>query len=117
MRSKSTPPKHHRDNCAIETNECGSPGWAARESAGGKFADLRLGRRFSKLLEQMSEHFGASVPMACQDWANTKAAYRFFSNERVSEKEILEGHFSSTRARAAVVKGPLLILHDTTEFP
>ena len=54
--------------------------------------------------------------MACQDWANTKAAYRFFSNERVSEKEILEGHFNSTRVRATVAKGPLLILHDTTEF-
>lgn len=54
--------------------------------------------------------------MACQDWANTKAAYRFFANERVSENEILEGHFSSTRARATAVKGPLLILHDTTEF-
>jgi hypothetical protein len=26
--------------------------------------------------------------MACQDWANTKAAYRFLSNERVSEDSI-----------------------------
>jgi len=26
--------------------------------------------------------------------ANTKAAYRFFSNDRVSEADILAGHFS-----------------------
>ena len=28
---------------------------------------------------------GESIPLACQDWASTKAAYRFFSNERVHE--------------------------------
>jgi len=54
--------------------------------------------------------------MACQDWANTKAAYRFFDNERVSEAEILAGHFASTRERMASVAGPLLVLHDTTCF-
>ncbi|WP_283848905.1 transposase DNA-binding-containing protein, partial [Bradyrhizobium japonicum] len=52
----------------------------------------------------------------CQDWANTKAAYRFFSNERVSEADILSGHFKSTRERIAAAKGPVLVLHDTTEF-
>ena len=31
---------------------------------------------------------GESIPLVCQDWANTKAAYRFFSNERVSEEDI-----------------------------
>ena len=54
--------------------------------------------------------------MACQDWANTKAAYRFFSNERVSEAEILGGHFASTRDRFRSTDGPVLVLHDTTEF-
>src|SRR5581483_10513235 len=51
-----------------------------------------------------------------QDWANTKAAYRFFSNPRVSEEENLSGHFASTQVRAAAIKEPLLVLHDTTEF-
>ncbi len=54
--------------------------------------------------------------MACADWANTKAAYRFFANERVSEEGILRGHFTATRERLAAVKGSVLILHDTTEF-
>jgi hypothetical protein len=52
----------------------------------------------------------------CQDWANTKAAYRFFSNDRVSEADILAGHFQSTRERAVATDGPVFILHDTTEF-
>jgi hypothetical protein len=52
----------------------------------------------------------------CQDWANTKAAYRFFSNDRVSEADILAGHFQSTRERTIATDGPVLVLHDTTEF-
>ena len=59
---------------------------------------------------------GQGIPLACQDWANTKAAYRFFSNERVSEADILAGHFQSTRERTVTTDGPILVLHDTTEF-
>jgi Transposase DNA-binding len=42
---------------------------------------------------------GRSIPLVCQDWANTKSAYHFFSNDRVSEEEILTGHFQSTKDR------------------
>ena len=59
---------------------------------------------------------GQSIPLVCQDWANTKAAYRFFSNDRVSEADILAGHFQSTHDRAAAAEGLVLVLHDTTEF-
>ena len=50
------------------------------------------------------------------DWANTKVACRFLSNERVSEADILAGHFNATRDRSAATDGIALILHDTTEF-
>jgi hypothetical protein len=90
--------------------------WWDRELAGCCFPDERLGKRLRKLLEQMDGAMGASIPLACQDWANTKAAYRFFSNERVSEADILAGHFQSTHDRAAAAGGPILVLHDTTEF-
>jgi hypothetical protein len=69
-----------------------------------------------KPLQQLSDGVGGSIPWICQDWANTKAAYRFFSNDRVSEEEILAGHFQSTRERFAAHREPVLILHDTTEF-
>jgi hypothetical protein len=69
-----------------------------------------------KLLDQLSENIGGSIPWACQDWANTKAAYRFFANDRVSEKEILAGHFQATGDRVAAGDAPILMLHDTTEF-
>ena len=91
--------------------------WIDRELAGCQFRDVRLGKRFRKVLEQLSEGTGESIPLVCQDWANTKAAYRFFSNERVNEEDILAGHFQATRERfAAVTDETVLILHDTTEF-
>jgi hypothetical protein len=59
---------------------------------------------------------GQSIPLVCQDWANAKAAYRFFANDRVSEADILAGHFQATRDRVVASDGPILVLHDTTEF-
>lgn len=87
-----------------------------REWADTVFKDQRLGHRFRILLDQLGGSPGESIPLACQDWANTKAAYRFFDNDRVSEAEILDGHFQSTRERVAATDGPILVLHDTTEF-
>ncbi len=90
--------------------------WFDRETSGCQFADQRLKARLGKLLAQMGGDVGQSIPLVCQDWANTKAAYRFFSNDRVSEADILSGHFGSTRERIAATDGLLLVLHDTTEF-
>jgi Transposase DNA-binding len=90
--------------------------WVDREAAGCEFRDARLGKRFRQLLTQIGSAMGQSIPLVCQDWANTKAAYRFLSNGRVSEADILAGHFQSTRDRIAAADGLVLILHDTTEF-
>jgi Transposase DNA-binding/Transposase DDE domain len=90
--------------------------WVDRELADCEFVDERLGKRFRSLLEQLSSSPGDSIPLVCQDWANTKAAYRFFDNDRVSEAEILGGHFQATRDRATATSGPILVMHDTTEF-
>ncbi|MCP3468177.1 IS4 family transposase [Bradyrhizobium sp. CCGUVB23] len=98
-----------RSRTGIET-------WVDREVAGCEFKDERLGRRFGKLLAQIGSDMGQSIPLVCQDWANTKAAYRFLSNERVNEADILCGHFEATRGRVTTTEGPILVLHDTTEF-
>jgi hypothetical protein len=62
------------------------------------------------------ESHGASIPLACLDWANAKAAYRFFSNERVSEEEILVGRFHAKRSRFAATTSPVLVLQETAKF-
>jgi hypothetical protein len=90
--------------------------WIDEEVKGCTFKDARLAKRFHKLLGMMSDGVGQSVPQACQDWANTKAAYRFFSNSDVSEDQILAGHFQATRSRLARSGPKILMLHDTCEF-
>jgi hypothetical protein len=90
--------------------------WFDGELAGCSLADERLTKRLRKLLAQIGSDMGQSIPLVCQDWANAKAAYRFFSNERISEADILAGHLQSTRDRTAATDGPVLVLHDTTEF-
>jgi hypothetical protein len=90
--------------------------WIDQEIEKCTVVEERLGKRFRTLLEQLSDGTGKSIPMTCQDWANTKAAYRFLSNERVNERDILAGHFQSTRERFAATDELALVLHDTTQF-
>lgn len=80
------------------------------------FADARLRARFKRLVNQLSENVGAGISVACEDWANAKAAYRFLSNARIGEDDILSGHFKSTRRRFELFDEMVLVLHDTTEF-
>jgi hypothetical protein len=40
------------------------------------------------VLGRIGSAIGQSIPLVCQDWA--KAAYRFFSNDRVSEEHPVE---------------------------
>ncbi len=90
--------------------------WIDQELAGCAFADARLGKRFGMLMQQLSTGIGRTIPLACGDWAATKAAYRFLDNDRVNEADILAGHFAATRERFSAISGPVLVLHDTTEF-
>lgn len=82
MRSKSA-----ANTGARGVQNLGDHAWIEQEARGSAFRDARLAKRYVKLLEMISGSVGKTIPAACQDWANTKAAYRFFSNERVTEDE------------------------------
>src|SRR6478609_4657843 len=95
----------------------GAHSWIKSEVQGSSFSDQRLDSRFGKVLEQLWQGVGRPIPFACQDVAATKAAYRFFSNEKVDQETILAGHFEATKERFAAVQTPaVLVLHDTSEF-
>ena len=96
--------------------DVGQSTWLDGELAACNLADERLTKRLRKLLGQVGGAMGQCLPFACQDWANAKAAYRFLSNDRVNEADILAGHFQSTRDRAGAAEGLIFVLHDTTEF-
>ena len=90
--------------------------WYESEVSECEFPDKRLTLRMGKLLSSLGKKVGDTIPTACQDWAATKAAYRFFSNPRVDENAILSGHFAATANRFSESTGPVLVLHDTSEF-
>lgn len=90
--------------------------WMDQENSACVFRDERLKKRFRLLLEQFWRGMGQAIPFACQDWASTKAAYRFFANDHVCEHDILSGHFQATSERFTCSRGPILILQDTTTF-
>ncbi|HEX6012061.1 MAG TPA: IS4 family transposase [Geminicoccaceae bacterium] len=90
--------------------------WIDAELAGCALGDKRLRDRLRRLLHQLEGAIGAPLPLACQDWANTKAAYRFLSSGRFGEDAILAGHFQATASRFAAAAGLALVVQDTTEF-
>ena len=85
----------------IEGEPCGS--WSfdglTRNFRAAASATGRLDRRLRQLVARLDAGFGESIPLACQDLPNTEAAYRFFSNDRVSEEEIRRVHLDATRRR------------------
>lgn len=76
--------------------------------------DARLHRRLVKVAAQLSRQPLSSINQACADWSDTKAAYRFFANEKVSAEQVLAPHTARTRARMRAHQR-VLVAQDTTE--
>ena len=89
--------------------------WAKNEVGYMHFKDRRLEKRCAILLEALGKKSEASVPRACQSKAATKAAYRFFDNNRVDVNELREGFFDATIDRIKEHK-LALILSDSTNI-
>lgn len=102
------------DRASADVGGVGS--WVDTELACDAFGDKRLADRLRRLLHQFEGGLGQPLPLACQDWAGTKAACRFFSNGRFGENAILAGHFEATAGRFAATEGSILVVQDTTEL-
>ena len=89
--------------------------WAAEEFADVNLGDKRLDARLIMLCNRFSDAPESPINQACADWAETKAAYRFFQNDNVEVGEMLLAHRCKTAQR---VKGhkTVLALQDTSYF-
>ena len=105
---------HTRLDRADARGDSDDASWIDDELAGCTFGDKRIVDRLGHLLQRLGGAIGPPLPLACQDWAGTKAAYRFFSNERFGEDAILAGHFRATASRFGSASGLILVLQDTT---
>jgi hypothetical protein len=90
-------------------------GWAEQEFAEVNLGDKRLNERLIKICDRFSDTPESPINQACLDWKETKAAYRFFQNEKVEVNEIVAAHQKSTIQRAQSHK-TVLALQDTSYF-
>lgn len=87
--------------------------WHIDEFAEVELNDARLNRRCTELAGQLDMNPEGSINQACEDWADTKAAYRFFDNEKVTPEGIQGAHRKRTVARMKEHKR-VLAIQDTS---
>jgi len=87
--------------------------WASEEFMDVDLGDKRLNTRLAGLCGSLSESPDSPINQACTDWAETKAAYRFFQNENVDTRAILSAHRLKTAERAKRHK-TILAIQDTS---
>ena len=90
-------------------------GWASKEFGEIDLGDQRLTDRMIKLADKLASSPESPINQACGDWANTKAAYRFFQNEKVDAKIVLQSHIDNTFGRAKEFE-TILAIQDTSLF-
>ena len=89
--------------------------WPQQEMLSANFGDKRLRRRAEVVLGSLARDPEGSVPSAFRSWGETQAAYRLFSNERVTAERVLEPHRDATLERMKQYP-VVLCVQDTTEL-
>jgi hypothetical protein len=89
--------------------------WADEEFCGAKLGDARLNKRVIRLAEKLASQPKASIPVACESWSETKAAYRLLDNDQVEWQSLLDAHALPTKGRMQK-EARILCIQDTTEL-
>jgi len=99
-------------NLSISTESC-DRGWSESELGSVDLGDKRLNKRLLSVAETLSSMPLSPINQASQDWAAAKAAYRLFSNEKVTPESLLSVHRENT-VRRALKEEVILAIQDTT---
>jgi hypothetical protein len=89
--------------------------WVVEELETADLGDKRLNDRFVQVLDGLAKHPTASIPSACNGYAETAGAYRFFQNEKATFDSVIEAHRKQTRIRMAA-QPVAIVAQDTTEI-
>jgi Transposase DNA-binding len=87
--------------------------WAQNEFGFAQLGDKRRNQRLVNIAQNLAIHPGGTLPQAFPDWAELKAAYRFFDQAGVNFQQIQAPHVERTRASCRQ-PGEHLIIEDTT---
>ena len=91
-----------------------APNWCNEEFANVDMKDARLDSRCQTLAIAMAAQPSVPINQACEDWADTKAAYRFFDNDKVTSARVLSSHQQRTVERMS--KHRLVLAVQDTSF-
>lgn len=80
-----------------------------------ELGDRRLNERYVRIVNQAQCRPDASFPHMVGTSAELEAAYRFFSNKKVSFDKLLHPHVKATVERCGE-RREVVVAHDTTEF-
>lgn len=87
--------------------------WAQQEFGDANLGDRRRNKRLVKVATNIAAKPGGTLPQAFSDWAELKAAYRFFGQRGVTFERILAPHLERTR-QACGQPAEYLLIEDTT---
>ena len=89
--------------------------WAQEEFAFADLGDLRRNQRLVNIATKLAVSPGGTLPQAIGDWAELKAAYRFFDNRAVDFQRVLAPHLQRTRL-ACQEPGEYLMIEDSSDL-
>jgi hypothetical protein len=92
-----------------------APNWCHEEFANVELKDSRLDSRCQTLASALAAQPSVPINQACEDWSDTKAAYRFFDNDKTTSERILSPHQQRTVERMSR-NSVTLAVQDTTFF-
>ena len=87
--------------------------WAQNEFGFAQLGDQRRNKRLVNIAEHLAASPGGTLPQAFPDWAELKAAYRFFGQRGVTFERVLSPHLERT-GQACRQPGEYLLIEDTT---
>ena len=89
--------------------------WAQMEFALARLGDQRRTQRLVKIATRLAQSPGGKLPQAMPQWRELKAAYRFFSQPKITPEDILRPHWERTQA-VCREPGEYLLIEDTTQL-
>ena len=87
--------------------------WAQIEFGFARLGDQRRNKRLVNIAEHLAAQPHGALPQAFPDWAELKAAYRFFGQSGVTFERVLASHLERTR-ESCRAPGEYLLIEDTT---
>ena len=99
---------------SVEKQRESDSDWLKDELSAVSLGDKRLNWRLQDTGEKLASRPNMSINQACDDWADTKATYRLFDNQKTTAEKILLPHQERTQMRMS--GQPLMLAAQDTSY-